>query len=897
MDDGRAAIRADFIRKLARFGNQNIAENIFDKLEKKVTSLADLERLANDRINRILAKANITVQQNDVLGDTTFGTASARTNRFTKLKDKLIARGKTEEEAIRLADIALSRPKAGLRPPPSGPKGKVLSRIGKSAKGLGKLGRGIGGLGLGLGASLALDFIPIDEANPLSIAKGVGAGAATGAALGSFVPAIGTALGALGGAIVGGISSLNLWKSALGTKEIEGFQKALQNAKTDAEKSQALAGIIGASFKQGQSGFTFTQGQRKAKLQESFGQSEGAIQEFADLLTQRAKKSGAGSLAEYLDKQGRGNGDLSAVLNISKFAQSAGIDFDFSKSIDKELAAANAKVFAQLSTKISETLNLVLVRELKDLSKSINIAGASLQRFGEATSEVTRQGLGDFGGPFRQVSVGTGSTAEIYKSLPGVENTLIGSLLESRDIVNEGLNSRLLQTSTGNPEDLRRYIDSLTKREGISATLRNTLKQQTKDVLAGSDDLTSAEKFTALQEVLTNFIENPAFDAAQQVVQDYVNLVNQQNAAIHQNIDAYLQLVNAQRQNALDAVNIRAEGRESSLRFTQRFPDNVAAIGRARGNMIDRFRTLFPNVNANSPAAIGAQIAAERNRLNQLNQNPAENAVEIRNTQDKLNQLVGALKFVRDSVDELTAVETRLAEINQGRDNAISFARRVATASPEERAQINAQINSLRAFEAGQKLSPQKTAGALDLIDQLLTLDDTVLAGFGRSRNGLSQLSEDIIRSGAARNSRGLEPILNAFANGPGGDPESKARLKDLDRINENRAAAAKEAGNITNDRITDINNMLNQQLKLFQDQQALLTTQLNNINRLEVISEQLTKIPTEISVTVKDMKLNVNFTNGQFLEGIDPLIKKIIQEQIKEAFKAKNYQDLINGV
>lgn len=898
VDDGRAAIRADFVRKLARFGNQDIANAVFDKLEKKVTSLAELERIATDRINRILAKANITVQQNDVLGDTTFGRGSSRTNRFTKLRDKLIARGRTEDEATRLADIALSRPKAGARPPvppPSGFRPKVASGLGKLGKGARGLAKGVGGLGVGFVSSLLLDLIPTKEDNPFNIAKGAASGAATGAFVGSAIPVIGTALGALGGAIFGAASAFGVWKSALTTTEIENFQKALDKAKTDQEKSQALAGIIGTLFKEGQSGFTLTEGGRQRKLQESFGRSEGSIQAFADLLFERAKKAGAGSLAEYLDKEGRGNGDLSAALNINKFAQAAGIQFDLADIVDRQLTQNNSNVFAQLSTKISETLNFILVRELKALSKNINVAAASLQQFEEATSQVARQGLGDFGGPFRQVSIGTGSTAEIYRSLPGVQNTVLGSLLESRDIVNDELNGQLLRTATGNPEDLRRYIDTLTKRQGISATLRNSLKQQTKDVLAGSDDLTSAEKFTALQEVLQNFVDDPVFDAAQQVVQDYVNLVNQQNSAIQQNIDAYLQLINAQRQNALDAVNIRAEGREFGLRFTQRFPDNVAAIGRARGNMIDRFRTLFPNVNANSPAAIGSQIAAERNRLNQLSQDPVANAAEIRTTQDKLGQLVGALKFVRDSVDELTAVETRLAEINQGRENAVSFARRIATASPEELAQINSQINGLRAFEGGAKLSAGKTAGALDLIDQLLTLDNNTLAGFGRSKEELQKLQEDIIRRRFAKVTTGGDPILAAFANAPGADKESQDLLRRGNDINNNRANAAGELGKIAGDRINDINTILAQQLKLFEDQKQLLTNQLNNINRLDVISERLTQIPTEIAMK-GDVNVNVTFTNGQFLNEIDESIKKLVQEQIKAALKLREQEDFVNG-
>ena len=903
-----------YSKEYALYGNdpQAISRSI-DKIVKNAESIDDLENRLQKKLTRVLAKTGGRVDPEGVptffgrpeprgytqgpispYGNTTEGGFKTPAKQ-EKLIQRLMGRGLSYEEATRQAGIAMSgRKRAAQRFFGSPRLGRGAKLLGAGAKGVGKI---LGGVGIGALAGLAIDNAPIKEESPFSILKGVAGGALTGGFAGSFVGGpFGTAIGALGGAIVGAVSSFNIWKSALTTKEIEGFQKALNDAKTDTEKSQALAGIIGASFRGGQSGFTFTQGQRQAKLQESFGQSEGSIQEFADLLFQRAKKAGAGSLAEYLDKEGRGNGDLSTVLNISKFAQAAGIKFDISDIVDKPLTQNNSNVFAQLSTKISETLNFILVRELKGLSKNINVAAASLQRFSEATSEITRQGLGEFGGPFRQVSIGTGSTAEIYRSLPGVQNTVLGSLLESRDIVNDELNGQLLRTATGNPEDLRRYIDTLTKRQGISATLRNSLRQQTKDVLAGSDDLTSAEKFTALQEVLQNFVDDPVFDAAQQVVQDYVNLVNQQNSAIQQNIDAYLQLVNAQRQNALDAVNIRADNREFGLRFTQRFPDNTAAIGRARGNMIDRFRTLFPNVNANSPAAIGAQIAAERNRLNQLSQDPVANATEIRTTQDKLGQLVNALKFVRDSVDELTAVETRLAEINQGRENAVSFARRIATASPEELAQINSQINGLRAFEGGAQLGAGKTAGALDLIDQLLTLDNTTLAGFGRSKEELQKLQEDIIRRRFAKVTTGGNPILAAFANGPGQDKESQDLLKRGNDINNNRANAAGELGKIAGDRIADINLVLNQQLKLFEQQKELLTNQLNNINRLDVISERLTQIPTEIAVKVEDFKVNVNFTNGQFLNEIDPLIKKIVREQIEASLKTKNDQDLING-
>ena len=896
-------VRKQFVDRLSRFGNDKVANQIFDKIQKKASNVTQLAKLADERVSKIYSKAGLTSIQPDITGDTQFAGQSAAFNKFNKLKDRLVQRGLSEQEATRRAGLAIGRTPAYQR---FGAKAGRLTKLG------GNLARRFGGGvskfaagGGALAASLALDFIPTSETSKANVVKGGLGGALSGAALGSAFSPVGAIIGGLGGAAIGAISSFNLLKSSLSTKEIDGFRQALVNAKTDVDKSKGFAGILGSALTQSRSGFTLSElpfiggrfGGRKAKAGEAFGNVQGDIDNLAAFIAQAATKSGKGSLAQFLDELPPELSALrSAVFDVDKLSRAAGVKNTLPDSVNKQIRKNEEFKLQEFTTRLSEVMNNVLVRELQYLSEAINVANSSINSFSDETSRITREGLGEFGGPFRKVDIGTGTTAEIYKALPGVEFSALGGLLEGRDVVKDELNGILLKNAFGGGS-IEGAIDQLTSRAGIPATLRNTLKQQKKDLLAGREDLTEAEKFSKLEGVLTDFINNPAFDAARQVVQDYVNLLNRQNEAIQQSIESTIQLANAQRQNLADAQGIRAGARDFRSRFTQRFPDTKGAITNARFDSLAKFRTLFPNVDPNAGAVgIGAAISQERANLEALKANPQGNAFAIRASQDKLGQLTNALKFLRDSVDELSAIENRLVEINQNRENAVNFARRIATADPSELASINAQIANIKRFEAGGSLTAQQTGSALDLIDQLLGLDDNVLKQFGRSREELDALREKIIASGARRAAdAGIEPILGAFANGPGKDKESQDRLKRADEINKERAEAANKLGKIAAQRIGEIDTLLNRQLEQFQNQAALFEKQLQNINRLEVISERLTQIPTEIIMKV-DLGVNVNLNNADLLKRLDTTIRKIVEEQIKATIIRPNPDGIVNG-
>ena len=906
------------IRDLSLYlGGIKEATSVVNNVTRTVNSLDELEVVVNDTISTAKKKyksygvtgpgvagflGKTAPAKNPAFGPVSpFGNTINTGSRTGGLYDKLLKRGYSPERAAELASISSSRQKAGDRLSSKFRRGgnaalnKVNRLRGTNNPALaGKIGAG------SFAASLLLGSIQTEAGSTSSILQRAGLGAATGAGLGSFIPGVGTAVGAGVGAVIGGgiglASGFGERSEIEAAKRLDLFAKALEGARSSVERNAIFGRLFEEQLDKVDS--TFFQSNRKDVAREAFGNVEDSIGSFADTLSKRALKSGAGSLEEFVNNLDATGPELRGISDLLRLAKEAGVDLDLHKIVDEKISSQKQQIAQSLSTSISDVVNTVLVRELDSLSKTIAQTSASIDSFNEDVRIAAKEGLGDFSSQFKQVSIGTGSFAEIAKTFPNITTTVPGQLLSGRDLVDSGLNKILLSNAFGNPNDLDKSIGTITGDARIPATVRNLLKSQTDNALKGLDDATPQERFEALSGVLTDFLNNPAFEAAQRSVEQYVALLNKQNAAISQNINSYLQLVQAQRQSNLDALNIRIGSRDFTRRFTSRFDDKRGDVARARIDDQNRFRTLFPNVGSNDSTFIGAQIAAEKSRLETLQQNPAANAALIRASNDKLSQLVGALKFNRDSVNELTAIEGRLVEINQNRENAVNFARQIATADPAARARINQQIGNIQRFEAGGELTAAQTASALEFLDALSKLDDSVLAQFGRSREDIGRLTEGIIARRFSKVTSGGEPILGAFANGPGGDKESQDLLRRAQGINGNRAGAAEQLGKLAQNRITEINELLNKQLKAFESQANLINQQANNLNKLELISQRFASIPKEIEIKSNGISIDVNLNNGQILDRLDPFIRGIVTDQINAAINLQNKRDgdIVNG-
>lgn len=894
-------LRNDFIRDTVPFGSQSIAEDLFTKISKRVgvDDLDKLESKLKDRVDRIRSKAGVSQAQADALGQTTFGKSSAG-ERISRVRDRLVSRGFSTQDATELATSSLDRPRAGQR------LGNRVRNVKNSLANRGRnllaktgpkneaLQRKIGGAALT--GSLLLQTIPTEQGSIADILKNAGSAGFFGASIGSAIPGIGTAAGAGIGATIGAgasiVSSLNQKSKDNFSKRVDDFSKALEGATKDSDKLVLYARLFREGAIQADTFFN-----KQGNAQRAFGELEGSLDGFAKVLASKAMKSGAKSLEEFVNNLDATGSDLETINDILSLAKQAGVKLDLHAIVDKNITSQKENIAKAISQTINTVIHDVLVRDLNALSQEIQIATSSISVFTEQTDRLTREGLGNFSPNFDKLSIGTGSFGEIQKLFPDVERTVPGQLLVAQDILKNELNSKLLTNAFNDPNKLEGSIRRTTNDVRIPAPLRNNLRVKLDETLAGLDDATPTEKFQALSDVLTEFANDPAFDAARQAIQAEVDLRNAQNAAIAGSVQAFIELSDAQRKNEVDALNIRIGAGEFDKKFTQRFPDLDEAITDAGVHEVDRFVRLFPSVPTSNPKALGTAITDERRKLDALKANPVANADAIRTSSDKLNQLTKALEFVRDSVDKLTAIENRLVEINQNRQNAVDFAERIATASPDEIAAINSQIGSVRKFEAGGKLTATETKSALEILDQLGKLDDNVLSQFGRSREDIAATREKIIGSRFGRTTKGGEAILGAFAKPPGKSNEEIALRTQAENINEERAKAAEELAKLNTQGIANINASLQAQLKNFENQNILIAEQAKNLEKLTGIADKFAAIPKEITLG-GNIKVDVNLNNGQILDKLDPFIRQLVKDQIDAALLLENKKanDQING-
>ena len=838
-------------------------------------------------------------------------------SRRRRLQAKFVKSGKSEFEAARLADIQVNRNRAGQRFS-SRNVGSFLSNKGPAIS------------GALLSASLAGNLIPTKPGGTgENIQAGLGA-ILGGAGTGSLFGPVGTALGAFTGLLLAANNAVDRWTDSLVTKEIIDFRKELEKAKTDRQKIATTSKIIGTSTKRIDAANLKNAGLEAATLvnpanpagliaqkllskditttaQGSFAEVQGEIDQFTQSLAQEAFKNGFKTVGDFAaDKSPK---TLGAIGEINKLARLAGINFDAgaeaNKALAKLLREAEKKAvfdFTNLQKVLSDTLTEALNSSLEDLSRSLNVAVNSLNRFGEQTERVTQEGLGNFVSKFSTVDIGAGTVGEIRRAVPGFAGTPLDAILNTRDAARASRTGLLLEASQSNEPGgfLEKALDDTTKNSNIPQTLRNSLKRSLDQARLELDPAASeADKFAAFKGVYDNFINSPVFANAEKAVQDYVTLINRQNSVLQENTSAYLELINAQRESIEEANKIRRGGRDFALPFTSRFEDTKTPIATARKDFAESFKTLFPNINAQDPGRIGTEIEQERNRLRQLEGGPQTeaNAQAIRTSNDRLNQLVGALKFLKDSTDELSAIQNRLVDISKDRESTVNFARGLATASPEEQVQINRQLFNLKKFEQGGILTASDTGGVLDFIDKLLTLPEEVLQQFGRSRADLQVLQERIIGERLGKVARGAKPITDAFKNNPGNGKEEQDLLKRAEDINKQRADAARELGELATQRIADINILLTEQIKLFDKNLALIDAQAKNITQVNIVADKLAAIPSVITFK-GSVDVNVNLNNAQALTQLDPIVRAMVEKEIEKALakERQRQEDEVNG-
>ena len=838
-----------------------------------------------------------------------------------KLTERLIRQGRSAQEAAGLADLQLNRTRAGQRFN-AGSVGRFVASRGPAVS------------GALFGASLAANLIPVQPGGVgETIQTGVGS-VLGGASAGSLFGPVGAGIGAFAGALLTANTTLDRWTDSLVTKEIMDFRKALAEATTDRQKLAATSDVIRAGTGKIKNAETknrtvdfittatsglplaapinflaqkFLKRDTKTVAGESFTEVGEEINQFVQSLAQEAFRNGFKTVGDFAaDKSPK---TLGVIGDINALARKAGIDFDAGKAANKELAkliseAEKKAVFdlTSLQKAVADTLTASLSSSLEEFSKNLNIATNSLNSFGERTERLTQEGLGNFASRFSTVDIGTGTAAEIRKAIPSFTGGALDKILSVKDRLDNNRSNLLLEAAQSNsPGDfLEQILGNTAKNKNVPTVLQNSLKRELdKARLELDPSATEAERFQAFQGVFDNFANSPVFANAQKAVQDYVALVNKQNSVLQENTAAYIELITAQRASIEESNQIKRSGRDFALPFTSRFEDTKTPIATARADFAESFKTLFPNIKAGTPGQLGAAIEEERNRLRQLEAGPQTeaNAQAIRASNDRLNQLVGALKFLKDSTDELSAIQNRLVDISKGRENAVNFARKVATASPEEQAQINRQLFNLKKFEQGGKLTGADTGGVLDFIDQLLTLPDEVLKQFGRSRADLQALQEKIIKERFGRVTSGGKAVTDTFEADPGKGKEEQDLLKRAEEINKQRADAAKELGELATQRIADINLLLTEQIKLFDKNLALIDAQSKNIANINLVADKLAAIPSVISFK-GSVDVNVNLNNAQALTNLDPMIRQMVEAEINKALQKERerQEDVVNG-
>lgn len=534
------------------------------------------------------------------------------------------------------------------------------------------------------------------------------------------------------------------------------------------------------------------------------------------------------------------------------------------------------------------------------LIQNFNLFNNVIASLGNSLDDITR-GIGKFdnevsiaaqniGGAF-QVNAGTFSADQINNSsilgLPsinelrslreGLPTLIASSLIGGGDLVN---------ADVLNKEGLRKQLES--GNTPLSQTfnklprfLKDNLEQQIEKAFNGDqvDFSNIGGEIEQAMSKIASVIESQnsslakAFNERNKLE---LNAIQELSGIIEQTSEARLYVQNLGTidpskifQNTISGIAASTQGKLQALGLG----GNVGLLQQRRVELLQSQESLQRQIQQN-PTDVELIKALDLNTRSLILNNEALNTVKQSNEK------------------QITAIQSRIQQIAQQKDQARNLVQGLVTKSPEELANINIGNQlAVQAINGRTRFRPEELQAVFGSLNQFkqfaganpekfnkltgLTLDDI--------NNIEGRITNDVLKN------KTTDPLLLALgefqASGAGQSPEEKALIGEFKRLTNENINILQNQNKLNFEQIDALGQKITAQAETFQIQLDTALAQADNLNSLNKAIDRiagLENIPNDITISVELPDLNVNFS--QDLQSLEPYIKKLVQSAIRSA-------------
>lgn len=549
-----------------------------------------------------------------------------------------------------------------------------------------------------------------------------------------------------------------------------------------------------------------------------FGESQqgrGQLAQLVKLSAEQGKVSGDESGLDFLKRLGKeGDKETKAAIEqfLSNLSKTSNLDAAVAQRIRQEIESAKtagdfARSMKEAETATKEAINAFVLQ----LDSAVSIISTATQPLSEAGRNIANransvnnpaalQAVAEiqdvFANPlsrsakeleaqFYNLTKSVGISSSNFAN--DTRKAILG-LAELDQELPKILSDAAAAAESATPEDARSTIlSSLESSKSFAelptqlqdilySNLEQTLTNREADL--GSGSIRSLLANSGFIDELTGGIKDEVLKAGSEVVKTFNELNKSYESSLQTIIDTNIKIADLQN----NVFNIQARNRNilaqaggRELTLGERLAESRSSVefqanraGASSSNVEDLRSNFF------SLIAERDRLQARREGLISSGSNVetelAALADPIRKNAERLDANNKALDLVAKSTAELSEIQNELKKLEQQKESSRDFIKFLRTAGPEQRAQLNTQVNSALQLVSGgaQNLTGPQIADALQILDRVKSLF---------SGNAQQRIDDAINNLLIESDRRGLGPVLNADVEG--GTVEQRSRGTD----------------------------------------------------------------------------------------------------------------------
>lgn len=576
---------------------------------------------------------------------------------------------------------------------------------------------------------------------------GAASGAAIGAAIGSIVPVVGTAVGAAVGAGLGYLAgAFTDYYSKFDPQQIAEAGAAYVNSAVSQYEMQTR----GAEIKTDKKSIDEVDAMMKA-IKDGSTAAGPIVQSYAEALRATGKFG-----KEQIDVMADEESAIAAFLQVKK-AQLGSEELaivELKKNKDAAIEAGRGFRTAAEERMLKENQLKNAIKEVAVATESLldiyRRLGANIQRFSDEMGDVvgnvnsyTNDLTGsstvkdvDRGGSERILGNISAYSAEEVKSAAGNVSATLGNTPEAKTLADTATASKiisdqlpaLLKSNQGNRGDAIDQLEQLLSSQGLDSAAITTVLEDMRKTVGDSEGKDTGTLIGEIESGILNEFSKAADEGAKKLqelsktyndtIQNFINLQNQQNAAILKANEYYRQSAQIRLNAELDLA--KALGKNLSLdELNKPFETEMGSLTQGLKDI-----GVLGEGASMDPAAIaqGIQTATERNAAIEQSQTEiggqlkgttddgqrrALNDAQLNNTQ-ALGENARALEEGKAALQKLATDGSKaanaLAKIQEEQKKLEAFGSALdtaLTASPEELAKMNTNTDAMNRVLAG----------------------------------------------------------------------------------------------------------------------------------------------------------------------------------------------------